>query len=261
MKIDLSGKRALVTGAASGIGAAVAQSFAQCGAHVAVHARSLERASETVDRIRDVGGRAVAVSGNLADSVAIAALCESAVRELGGIDIVVNNSGIYAPAQFTETSEALLAETLDINLKAAFLVTKLTLPVMIDQGNGGRQIFISSISAKMAEADGSAYCASKAAINALVRCLSIEVGRFGVTANAICPGWVNTPMARRAHEAMPRDTTSLEDLYERNMRNNPLNIMIEPHDIASMATYLASDYGRCVTGQAINVCAGLCSTL
>ncbi len=257
MNIDLSGKRALVTGASSGIGAAIAEVYASSGAHVAVHARTLAKAEATVEKIKAAGGQAFAVEADLIDSMAIEAMCDAAIRGLGGIDIVMNNAGLYIPEAVVEGGGDTWDKTMAVNLDAPRFITRITLQTMIEQGAGGRQLYISSVSAIMAEVLGSAYCASKAGLNALVRCLAVEVGQYGITANSINPGWVDTPMARKAFEDMKEEGQSLEDLIEESMGENTLGVVIKPADIAGMAAYLASEHGRCITGQEINICAGL----
>ena len=257
MYIDLSGKRALVTGASSGIGATIAGIFAESGAHVAVHARDHVKAGATVEKITSAGGQAFAVEADLTDLAAVEAMCKAAIKGLGGIDIVMNNAGIYIPAAVIDNDEDIWHKTMAVNLMAPSLITRLTVPVMIEQGTGGRQLYISSVSAIMAEVSGSAYCASKAGLNSLVRCLAVEVGRYGITANSINPGWVDTPMARKAFEDLKEEGQSLEKLIEESMSENTLGVVIKPVDIAGMAAYLASESGRCITGQEINICAGL----
>ena len=261
MHIDLSGKRALVTGAASGIGAAIAEAYGACGAHVAVQARSHAKAEPTVERILSSGGRALAVTADLADSGAVREMCDEAIAGLGGIDIVMSNAGVYDPLKFLDLGEDDWEKALTVNLTTPALIAKLTLPVMIEQGQGGRQLFTSSISGKMAEEDGSAYCASKAGLHAMMRCMALESGMHGITVNAICPGWVDTPMARRTWDSMRQDGQTIDDVYEEVRGQNMMCGMIEPTDIASMAVFLASDQARYITAQAINVCAGLCSSL
>jgi len=255
--IDLSGKRALVTGASSGIGAAIAETFAASGAHVAVHARTLAKAAATVEKIKAAGGQAFAVEADLTDASTIDAMCKAAVMGLGGIDIVMNNAGIYIPAAAVDTDGDIWQKTMAVNLVAPSLITRLTVPIMIEQGTGGRQLYISSVSAIMAEVSGSAYCASKAGLNSLVRCLAVEVGQYGITANSINPGWVDTPLARKAFEDIKEEGQSLEQLIEESMSENTLGVVIKPADIAGMAACLASEAGRCITGQEINICAGL----
>lgn len=257
MNIDLSGKRALVTGASSGIGAAIAELFAASGAHVAVHARTLAKAKATIEKIRAAGGRAFAVEADLTDPAAVEAMCDAGIKGLGGIDIVMNNAGLYIPEAMVESDNDTWRRTMAVNLEAPQLITRITLQTMIEQGTGGRQLYISSVSAIMAEVLGSPYCASKAGLNALVRCLAVEVGQYGITANSINPGWVDTPMARKAFEDLKEEGQSLEDLIEESMSDNTLGVVIKPADIAAMAAFLASEAGRCITGQDINICAGL----
>ena len=257
MNIDLSSKRALVTGASSGIGAAIAEVFAASGAHVAVHARTVAKAEATIERISASGGQAFAVEADLADPAAIEAMCNAGIKGLGGIDIVVNNAGLYIPQAVVEGDGDTWHKTMAVNLEAPRLITRITLQTMIEQGTGGRQLYISSVSAIMAEVLGSAYCASKAGLNALVRCLAVEVGQYGITTNSINPGWVDTPMARKAFEDMKEEGQSLEAIIAESMSDNTLGVVIKPADIAVMAAYLASGYGRCITGQDINICAGL----
>lgn len=261
MNTDLSGQKALVTGASSGIGAAVAEAFAAAGAQVAVHARTLEKTKDTVTRIQDAGGSAFGVEADLNNIAAVEKMCGQAIRDLSGIDIVMNNAGIFEPHPVIQMAVEHWEKTLSVNLTVPFVVAKLTLPTMLKQARGGRQLFTSSISAKVAEAESSAYCASKAGLHALMRSMALEYGQQGITVNAICPGWVDTPMARREHQSNLPAGQNFDEHYQQSMSNNMLGDIIEPVDIANMALFLASDAGRYVTGQAINVCAGLSPTL
>ena len=256
MQINLTKKRALVTGASTGIGAAIAESLGECGAHVAVHARTIDKAETTVKNIKAAGGNAIAVEADLMDSTAIKNMCDTTINELNGIDIVVNNAGVHSLAEVVDTDQDTWDKIMQLNLNVPRLITQLTVPVMIKQQTGGRQIYISSLSAMMAEAEGGAYCVSKAGINSLMRCLSVEVGKHGITANAINPAWVDTPMSRKLIEQAQEGDFNLDDVVEQTMSQNILRTVIKPTDIASMVTFLASDHGRCITGQEINICAG-----
>lgn len=262
MKLELADKRALVTGTASGMGRAIALAFAQEGAIVAVHTRSIESARELVNDIEQSGGRAVPVAADLTDIVAIKAMCDETITLLGGIDIVVNNAGAVSKAPVTETSEEDWDKIMQVNLKTPFLITKYLVPEMRKNTNGGRLIFNSSVAAKLPDPHGSAYNASKAGLLGFIRCLAAELGEDGITVNAICPGWIDTPMASSLHEEMysPRPGKSFEDFYDGSIRSNMLNARITPENIAEFAVYLASDKGRFMTAQAINVCAGICLT-
>lgn len=257
MSGDLAGRRALVTGAASGIGQAIAVALAAAGAEVAVHARTARRADETLAAIESAGGRAVLAPADLMDADAVKAMCADAIATLGGLDIVVHNAGIADKAPVLETGEQMWHRTMMVNVTVPYLVTLATLPAMIEAG-GGRQIYIASIAGKLAEPIGSAYVTSKAAVLGYMRCVAADMGRHNVTANAICPGWTDTPMAQRLHEEMPRGDEAFEDFYDRDMRANMLGARIRPGDIADTALFLAGDAARCITGQAFNVDGGLC---
>ena len=254
---SLTDKRVLITGAASGIGAATAVAFAARGAHVAIHARRRQQLAATAARIEAQAAPAVLVEADLREGRAISSMVGEAAGALGGIDILVSNAGTAARATVLEMEEALWDSVIDTNLKAAWLLSKAVLPAMPD--GHGRLIFVSSISAKLAEAEASAYSAAKAGLLGFMRCLAMEVAARGMTANAICPGWVDTPMARDAWKRVAEERGKpLEEVYDAGIRSNPLRARIQPEDIAAVALMLASPEGRYITGQALNVCGGEC---
>ncbi len=258
MKLGLEGKRALVTGAASGIGKAIAEAYAREGATVAVHARSEARAAETLEAIKGAGGDAFAVAADLTDPAAIKEMCAHAIERLGGIDIVMSNAGVADYKKVVDMDEAMWDWIMDVNLKAPFLVSKHTLPAMLAQGTGGVQLFNASTNAKTADAEWSAYNTTKHGLVGFVRCLAAEVGGDNIRVNAICPGWIETKMAVELHESIAKDLGEPYDkVYDESMRTNMMGALIPPTAIADMAVYLAGEPGRYVTGQAINVCAGL----
>ena len=254
----LAGKRALVTGAASGIGKSIAESYAREGAVVAVQARSIERSAETLESITAEGGEAFAVAAALTDTGEIEAMCQQAIERLGGIDIVMNNAGVGEYKKVVDMEESFWDRIMDVNLKAPFLVSKYPLPAMIEQGAGGVQLFNASTNAKTADADWTAYNATKHGLVGFVRCLAAEVGPQGIRVNAICPGWIDTKMAVELHEDFAREMKEpYEKVYDESMRLNMLSEIIPPQAVADMAVFLAGEGGTYVTGQAINVCAGL----
>lgn len=254
---SLAGKRALITGAASGIGAATAVALAAQGARVAIHARREEQLAPTAALLEAQGTPAILVEADLRESNAILAMVAHAADALDGIDILVSNAGMAARATVIEMDESLWDSIIDTNLKAAWLLSKAVLPTM---SNGeGRLIFVSSISAKLAEPQTSAYSASKAGLLALMRCVAMEGAPLGMTANAICPGWVDTPMAQHSWKRFADENgQQFGPVYDAGIRNNPLRARIQPEDIAAVAVMLASSQGRFITGQAINVCGGEC---
>jgi 3-hydroxybutyrate dehydrogenase len=260
MARDLEGRRALVTGAASGIGRAIALAFAREGARVGVHARDASRAADTVRRIQAEGGEAFAAAADLRDARAVERMCKDAVRRLGGLDILVNNAGVYDCVAVTEMSEETWDSILAVNLKAPFLVTKCCLPPMLEQGRGGRVIFISSTNGKDANPGFSAYNASKHGLIGFARCLAAEVGDKGITVNTICPGWVDTKMAVDYHRRKSEEQgLEFPTLWRQSMAGtNMLKLLIQPEDIAECAVFLAGPKAHYITAQAINTCGGLC---
>lgn len=256
---DLRGKRALVTGASQGLGRMIAETFARAGATVAIHGIRVSDTEETVSAIRDGGGQAYAVEADFLKSSDIAPMVASAAAQMGGLDILVNNAGIGAVAEVAAMNEGFWDRMIDIDLKAPFLVTQKALEYIGRDGGGGRIIFISSTAAKSAEATFAAYSAAKAGVLAFARCLAVEVGSKGITVNGICPGWIDTPLSRDPiREWAAEKGVPFEQLWQETMADtNMLKKVLEPRDIAECALFLASERGRHITAQSINVCGGL----
>ena len=257
METSLRGRRALVTGAGSGIGAAIAQAFAREGAHVAVHARTEERARPTVDAIEAEGGRALVAAADLRDRTAIAPMCQAAVDRLGGLDILVNNAGVFIRKDVAEMDLESWDSMVEINLTAPYLVTQAALPAIRASGAGASVIFVSSIAAGAYSAGWGAYAMTKNGLIAFMRCLADELGEAGVRVNAICPGWVETKMAQDAHRGLAADLgIDYAAHYAANMRANMLGALVTTDSIADMAVFLASERGRHITAQELTVCGG-----
>ncbi|MCY4480762.1 MAG: SDR family NAD(P)-dependent oxidoreductase [Rhodospirillales bacterium] len=257
METSLQGRRALVTGAGTGIGAAIAEALAREGAHVAVHARSDERARPTVDAIEAAGGRAFATTADLRDRAAIAPMCQAAIERLGGLDILVNNAGIFVRKQVGEMDLASWDAMLEINLTAPYLVTQATLPAIRSSSTGASIIFISSIGAGAYSAGWGTYAMTKNGLIAFMRCLADEVGGDGVRVNAICPGWVETRMAQDTHRSIAADLgVDYDTFYAENMRANMLGALVTTDSVADIAVFLASERSRHITAQEHTVCGG-----
>ena len=257
METSLQGRRALVTGAGSGIGAAIAEAFAREGAHVAVHARSDARARPTVEAIEAAGGRAFAAVADLRDRAAIAPMCEAAVERLGGLDILVNNAGTFIRKPVAEMDLADWDSMVETNLTAAFLASQASLPALRASGAGASVIFVSSIAAGAYSAGWGTYAMTKNGLNAFMHCLADEVGGDGVRVNSICPGWVKTRMAQDAHRGLAADLgLDYETHYANNMRANMLGALVTTDSVADMAVFLASERGRHITAQELTVCGG-----
>jgi NAD(P)-dependent dehydrogenase (short-subunit alcohol dehydrogenase family) len=250
---------ALVTGAGRGIGAAIARRFAREGAAVALAARTKSEIDAVAGEIIRSGGRAAAVSANLA----LEADCEKVVRfareNFGRVDILVNNAGIFGPVKPCEeiTAEE-WDETMAINLRAAFLLARLVLPEMYARGSGVI-LNVSSVAAKMAYSWETPYAASKTGIIGLTRALAAEAARKGVRVNAICPGPVfETRMSQELGAELSRKLNldpkkQVEDFADTVLQGRGQTA----DEIAAAALFLASQESAVITGQAINVDGGM----
>ncbi|MCX5281340.1 MULTISPECIES: SDR family NAD(P)-dependent oxidoreductase [unclassified Streptomyces] len=245
MSMRLEGRTALVTGATSNIGRAIAEAFAAQGAHVAVSGRSAERGEEVVEGIRARGGRADFVRADLDGSAAASrALAEEATRVLGGrIDVLVNNAGIYPADSTTATDEKTFDQVYAVNVKAPFFLTAAVAPAMVEAG-GGSIINLGSWIARLGIPIGALYSSTKGAVETLTRAWAAEFGPQGVRVNAISPGVVLEPAPGEEHPA------------EVMMKGTPANRMGTPEDIASAAVYLAADESAFVHGIVLDVDGG-----
>jgi 3-oxoacyl-[acyl-carrier protein] reductase len=243
----LDGKRALVTGAASGIGKAIATAFAAEGAHVVIVDRAPKRAGHKVAAsIEAKGGKAFAVETDISDETQVLKLFKAALRKLGGLDILVNNAGILIEKPLLETSAADFDRLIGVNLRGAFLVGREGLRAMSARGSG-RVINIASELAYLGRENCSIYCASKGGMLSMTRSWAREFAPH-ILVNAIAPGPTDTPM-------LGPESTSAETLQKE--ADNPLGRIGKPEEIAAAVVYLASDEAAYVTGQVLNVSGGL----
>ena len=258
MDHGLEGKRALVTGAGSGIGLAIAEALAREGATVALHGRDLERTAQVRRTIEAANGRAISVAADLLNPAEIKAMCADTLARLGGIDIIVNNAGWADFASVPAMDEQMWDRIMDTNVKAPYLVSRYLLPAMLDAGAGGCILFNASTSGKSADAEWTAYNASKHAVLQFMKCLAMEVGERDIRVNAICPGWAESKMASAAiRKTAENKGEDFNAAYKRTMCGNMLGALIGPESLADMAVYLAGRHGRYIAGQAINVCGGV----
>lgn len=243
MKV-LNGKTAIVTGASSGIGRAIALLFAAEGALVIAGARRQDRLDELIREIDMAGGRAHALAGDIADEGYASALVNTAQAKFGALDIAVNNAGALGPMGATpEIAHQDWDETLAVNLTGAFLAAKYQIPAMLARG-GGSMIFVSSFVGYTAAMPGvAAYAASKAGMIGLMKSLAVEFGPQGIRVNALLPGGTQTPMAD--------EMINTEDMkaFVRNM--HALKRIAAPEEQARAALFLASDAASFVTGSAM----------
>jgi NAD(P)-dependent dehydrogenase (short-subunit alcohol dehydrogenase family) len=244
MGTRLEGKTALVTGATSNIGRAIATTFGAEGAHVAVSGRSRERGLEVVEQIRTAGGQAHFVAADLGRSAAASTqLAAEATDVLGGrIDILVNNAGIFPAPSTVATDEATFEQVYAVNVKAPFFLTAAIAPAMAERGSGAI-INLGSWIARLGIPIGSLYSSTKGAIETLTRAWAAEFGPAGVRVNAISPGVIRTPDL----EDHPADVL---------MRGTPAGGSGTPDAVAHAALYLATDEAAFVQGTVIDVDGG-----
>jgi glucose 1-dehydrogenase len=244
--IDLSGKRALVTGAGMGIGQGIAIELARQGADVAVHyAHSEKDANETVSEIERLGVGHALVQGDLSRVVECERVVDEAANSLGGLDVLVNNAGVTRALDFLDTDEATYDEMFDLNMKGYFFCARRAVPLMLEAG-GGSIINITSVHGYAGFPRHAAYAATKGAINAFTRELAVELADRGVRVNAIGPGLIEVPRYF--------DTPGYSTEFGNTLV--PSGRIGYPKDVAPTAAFLASDASDFVTGQVIYVDGG-----
>ena len=243
----LEGKTAIVTGASRGLGRAIALAFAREGADVLVnYASREERAAEVAAAIEKLGRRAILFRADVSDAVQVRAMVQAAVEQFGRVDILVNNAGVTMPKGLLETSEAEWDRVLAINLKGVFLCCQAVGEAMIAQG-GGRIINIASTAGQTGTLSGPAYCASKAGVLGLTKCVARAFAPHNVLVNAISPALIDTEILYWRTPAQWKDT----------LASIPLKRLGNPDDLAETAVFLASSGGNFITGATIDVNGGL----
>src|SRR4051794_34553102 len=250
----LNGRTAIVTGAGSGIGAAIATELARAGAHLLVQDMNIATATKTVESIRQEGGSAAAIGGDVRELAEAKAAVDALLASHGRVDILVNNAGVQYVAPIDHYPLEQWERLIGILLTAPFLLTQAVLPSMRAQ-KWGRIINISSINGKRGEVGKSAYCAAKHGIIGLTRVTSLETATDGITANAICPGLVNTPLIHNQVADLARvNNCSVDEALDKvYLSTIPQRRMLDPIEIATFALHLASEAAKGITGQAINL--------
>jgi len=246
----LADRVALVTGAGRGIGRAIAEVYAEHGAHVAVSDVVADQAHAVADGINAAGGpEAIALHLDVTDPESVQQAVGATVAAFGRLDILVNNAGIHRGHLIVdfplEDWEAVFA----VNMRGAFLCSQAAARQMIKQGHGGCILNMSSASGKKPDPKGAAYCASKSAVIGFTRVLALELGQYGIRANAVLPGATDTKMLRDVVDRVP-------GLMDELLARTALNRVATPRDQANAFVFLASDLASHITGEQLVVSGG-----
>jgi dihydroanticapsin dehydrogenase len=249
--MQLEGKVAIITGAATGIGRATALLFAGEGASVVIADVNEDDAQRTVANIEDEGGSARFVQADVSEAEDVQALMERAAEEMGGIDVIVNNAGAQRSGVVTEFEESEWDLLMRVNPRSCFLGAKYGVPHLRERG-GGSIVNVSSLAGLKGGPGMTAYSASKGAIIAFTRALAEELAPDNIRANSVCPGWIDTPFNEPAIEFMG-GRAQQEEMVQQTV---PLKRQGTPEEIAPGILYLASDASSYVTGQELVIDGG-----
>ena len=244
---SMSGKTAVVTGGSRGIGRAICLELARRGANVVFsYAGNTAAAAKTLEELKALGVEARAVQGNVADPAAAKTLIDTAVKELGGIHILVNNAGITRDGLAMAMKEEDFDAVIETNLKGAFLCMKAAIRPMM-KARYGRIVNLSSVVALRGNPGQVNYCASKAGLIGMTKSLAKEMGARGITVNAVAPGYISTDM-----------TAALPDAARQAMLSTiPVGRAGSPEDVAAAVAFLASEEAGYITGQVLSVDGGM----
>ena len=244
----LAGRVAIVTGGSRGIGKAVVELLASCGAHVVVnYVRDEAAATETVNLAETHGVKAIAIQADVSQLDEAERLLQQTVEHFGHVDFLICNAGIWEGAPVESLSEELWDRTLDINLKGTWSVCRAAVPLMKKQ-NFGRIVIVSSTAGQRGEANVSNYAASKGGQISFTKSLAPELAAFGINVNCVAPGWVHTEMTTEA---------LADNVVQESIRKSiPLGRVATPEEIAGPIVFLCSEWASHITGEVLNVNGG-----
>lgn len=255
--LTIAGDSAAITAGGSGIGRQIASHLAEAGVDVAINDVDPEALAEAKEALADAEGSVVTVEGDASDPEDVESFVDAAVSAFGGLDLVVNNVGIAGPTKPCEeiTSEEFMG-TLEVNLGGLFNTTRAAIPHLKE--GGGRVVNISSMSGKRPLRDRTPYTTSKMGVIGFTRTLAVELAEEDVTVNAICPGSVEGPRLRRVIEGQAESQgRSYEDVEQEFKSVSPMNEFVQAEDVADAVLFLCSERADHVTGQDVNVTAGI----
>jgi NAD(P)-dependent dehydrogenase (short-subunit alcohol dehydrogenase family) len=244
----LTGKTAIITGAASGIGAGTAEVFAEKGAALVLVDRDEAGLRAVAASLAPIGARVETVAGDVARRETAEEAAARAIDAFGAIDVLFNNAGVMTSGDFQEWDEARWDELLDINLRGIYLMCRAVVPRMLEQGSGSI-VNTSSVMAFLTEPGYEAYTTSKAGIVGLTKALAVSYADRGLRVNCIQPGWIDTPMNRRLAEELG----GMENLIPIIRKQQPLPRMITTREVGNLVAFLASDEASAISGAAIPI--------
>jgi dihydroanticapsin dehydrogenase len=245
-------KACVVTGAGSGIGKATALRLAEEGGQVVVSDLNLESANKVAEEIKAKGQNAIAVKTDVSSDKEAQELIETCVKEFGTIHVVVNSAGVNIPGVFHEVKNEIIDKTLNVNLKGSMYTCRAAIPHMLKQKNGSL-VNISSVNGIVSEPFLTVYSASKGGVVMLTKGIALDYAKQGIRCNAICPGWVDTPI-NYAHAEM---MGGLDKIYAEIDKFQPIGRPGEPIEIAHLALFLASDESSFMTGSIVSADGGM----
>ncbi len=252
----LAGRTALITGASRGIGRDIARIFAAEGAHLFLTATNLAKLEETRSLCADSGVELHCHGADLSDPAAVEALFDAAAAWRDGLDIVVNNAGIYIGKPFVDYDLADLEQVMKVNVHAVFQLTQFAVRHMLGRG-GGKIINMASTAGKWESLNQAVYNTSKHAVIGMTRCAALETAAQGININAICPGFVSTGMFDGLHEAAEALGVPVGELQQQVVSRVPMGRLVTGEEVAHLAVYLASSESDGMTGQSIPISGGM----
>jgi NAD(P)-dependent dehydrogenase (short-subunit alcohol dehydrogenase family) len=256
---EFSGKVAIVSGGARGIGLAAARKLAGEGASVVICSDREEQVEETVAALREEGLEVRGVRADVTSSADMKKLIDLASETYGGVDVLVNSAGVQRYGTVVETEEEVWDEVLDVNLKGIYLASRYAIPEMRKRG-GGAIVNLSSVQAFASQTGVAAYTASKGGINALTRAMALDHAGENIRVNAVCPASVDTPMLRWSADLFKGDN-SVEETLEDWGRMHPLGRVAKPEEVAEVIAFLASARASFITGGDYKVDGGMLAAL